>query len=335
MPRWADVSRYRRVVHEAGPNRAPGGTRRSMLLGSVRLLLLLGLLGLLGLLAGCTERSSPLPSSASVRDSGSQASPTRPPGGPAQTSSSGLSTSPGSRTSSPSAPRRHDERLRIAPVRPGPEQPHQPRPANPPAVGSGANPRIEPVPTAVWASMVGYSWSPGCPVGRPDLRYLSVNFWGWDGARSRGHLVLATKVAAPAASAFTRLYAMHFRIRQMRVMDSAFGHEPVGPGADDYVAMNADDTSAFNCRHIGGQEANRQWSLHAYGSAIDINDFENPYVDSSGVVYPDSWFTAHRSPYPGLFTGSTDPAVTAFTSLGFSWGGTWTHPDFQHFQMSR
>ena len=208
-------------------------------------------------------------------------------------------------------------------------------PANPPAVGAGANARVGPVPDAVWARMVGYSWTPGCPVGRSSLRYVTVNFWGFDGKRSRGALVVHAAVADRAAQAFTRLYEQRFRIRQMRVMDRSWGHNPKGPGADDYAAMDADNTSAFNCRYVGGQEARKAWSNHAYGQAIDVNDFENPYRDDTGRVWPDTWFVRHREPAPGVFASSTSAPVRAFTALGFSWGGRWAAPDLQHFEVPR
>jgi hypothetical protein len=183
--------------------------------------------------------------------------------------------------------------------------------------------------------MVGFSWTAACPVGRSSLRYVSVNFWGFDGLRSRGAVVVNASIASRTAAAFTRLYEQRFRIRQMKVMDSAWGHNPKGPGADDYAAMEADNTSAFNCRYVGGEEAKKVWSNHAYGTAIDINDFENPYVDAQGRVYPDPWFLTHRSGQAGVFSSATSAAVRAFTAGGFRWGGVWSSPDYQHFDVGR
>ena len=58
-------------------------------------------------------------------------------------------------------------------------------PRNEPAVGSGANASISAIPDSEWSRMVGYSWTAGCPVGRSQLRYVRVNFWGFDGKRSQ------------------------------------------------------------------------------------------------------------------------------------------------------
>jgi hypothetical protein len=190
---------------------------------------------------------------------------------------------------------------------------------------------VAPVPDALWNRMTGYSWTPGCPVGRSSLRLVSVNFWGFDGKRSRGDVVVNRSVASQAAAAFSGLYDLRFRIRQMRPMDSTWGRNPKGPGADDYAAMEADNTSAFNCRYVGGEEASKRWSNHAYGTAIDVNDFENPYLAADGTVYPDPWWAHRRSPAPGVFSSSSSPAVRAFTSQGLRWGGLWAQPDYQHF----
>ncbi|SDP65406.1 D-alanyl-D-alanine carboxypeptidase [Pedococcus dokdonensis] len=204
-------------------------------------------------------------------------------------------------------------------------------PKNEPAVGSGANASIARVPDSVWNRMVGVSWTSGCPVGRSQLRYVRVNFWGFDGKRSRGSIVVNASIADETAAAFTRLYSLQFRIRQMKPMDSTWGKNPKGPGANDYAAMEADNTSAFNCRYVGGEEASKVYSKHAYGTAIDVNDFENPYVADNGTVYPDRYFLTRRGPAPGVFSSSGSAAVRAFTSQGLRWGGLWSNPDYQHF----
>ncbi len=205
-------------------------------------------------------------------------------------------------------------------------------PDNPAAVGAGANAQIARVPDSVWRRMVGTAWTSGCPVGRAQLRYVSVNFWGFDGRRSRGALVVNQSIATPAARAFTALYDQQFRIRQLRPMDSSWGKNPKGPGADDYAAMDADNTSAFNCRYVGGQESRKVYSKHAYGTAIDVNDFENPYLADDGTIYPDPYFAYRRSARPGVFSSSSSAAVRAFTRQGLRWGGLWRNPDYQHFE---
>ena len=232
---------------------------------------------------------------------------------------------PSATTARPKSP------VALAPVPRAGAEPTVRFPTNEPAVGAGANASIARVPDSVWNRMVGVSWTAGCPVGRSQLRYVRVNFWGFDGKRSRGALVVNASIADETAAAFTRLYSLQFRIRQMMPMDSTWGKNPKGPGANDYAAMEADNTSAFNCRYVGGAEASKVYSKHAYGTAIDVNDFENPYVADDGTVYPDRYFLTRRGPAPGVFSSSGSAAVRAFTSQGLRWGGLWSNPDYQHF----
>ncbi|GAB3599441.1 hypothetical protein GCM10027446_31290 [Angustibacter peucedani] len=235
-------------------------------------------------------------------------------------------------TASPSTSATPKAVTSLAPVPRTGAQPTVRFPDNPPAVGSGANAVVYRVPDSVWSRMVGYSWTSGCPVGRSGLRYVEVNFWGFDGKRSRGALVVSSSIAQAAARAFSDLYDQQFRIRQMRPMDKSWGRNPKGPGADDYKAMDADNTSAFNCRYVGGQESSKVYSKHAYGTAIDVNDFENPYLADDGQIYPDAYYAHRRGPAPGVFSTSGSAAVRAFTRQGLGWGGLWSHPDYQHFQ---
>ena len=219
----------------------------------------------------------------------------------------------------------------LAPVPRAGAEPAVRFPRNPPAEGGGANAVVTPVPDALWSRMTGYSWTPGCPVGRSGLRQVSVNFWGFDGKRSRGAVVVNRAIAQQTAAAFTRLYDLRFRIRQMRPMDSGWGKHPKGPGADDYASMDADNTSAFNCRYVGGEEEKEVYSRHAYGMALDVNPFENPYLAPDGSVYPDDHWARRRGPAPGVFSSASSAPVRAFTSQGLGWGGLWTNPDYQHF----
>jgi hypothetical protein len=104
-------------------------------------------------------------------------------------------------------------------------------------------------------------------------------------------------------------------------------------GADDHRSMDADNTSAFNCRYVSGTS---RWSEHAYGHAIDINPIENPYADSDGYVSPPA-----GAPYrdrgqraKGLIHPGGN-VVRAFAAIGWEWGGYWSWPkDYQHFSLS-
>ena len=64
-------------------------------------------------------------------------------------------------------------------------------------------------------------------------------------------------------------------------------------GGNDFRSIEADNTSAFNCRFVDGTT---RWSNHAFGRAIDVNPLENPYVTASGTTsHPRSRKYVNRS----------------------------------------
>ena len=175
--------------------------------------------------------------------------------------------------------------------------------------------------------MTGVSWRPGCPVGFADLRLLSVTHWGFDGGVHRGRLVVHSDQARAMLRAMRSLFRQRFPIRQMRLVDAY--------GADDHRSMAADNTSAFNCRFVAGRPG--VWSEHAYGRAIDVNPIENPYVTASGYVSPPAGAPfVSRSRHRQGMVHRNGPAVRAFATAGWEWGGNWPWPkDYQHFSDKR
>jgi hypothetical protein len=173
--------------------------------------------------------------------------------------------------------------------------------------------------------MSGVSWRPGCPVGFADLRLLTVAHWGFDGRIHRGRLVVHRDYARGMVGAMRKLFRLRYPIRQMRLVDAY--------GADDHRSMDADNTSAFNCRFVAGSPG--VWSEHAYGRAIDLNPIENPYVTESGYVSPPAGARfADRDHAKGVIHRG-GPVVRAFAAIGWEWGGNWSWPkDYQHFSAT-
>jgi hypothetical protein len=180
---------------------------------------------------------------------------------------------------------------------------------------------IERISPAVAKRMTGVSWRPGCPVPLRDLRLLTLRHWGFDGRPRTGRLVVHREVAGEVLGAFRRLFAERFPIRRMWLVD-AFG-------ASDFRSIEADNTSAFNCRPV---EGTNRWSEHAYGRAIDVNPIENPYVSGGRTSHRASVRYLDRSPYrPGMAVEG-GALVRAFDAAGWGWGGRWSSPqDYQHF----
>ena len=192
------------------------------------------------------------------------------------------------------------------------------------ALVPGFHARTQPIPAAMRAQMTGVSWHRGCPVGLSELRLITLTYRGFDGRAHTGRLVANRDAAAALVSVFRRLYAARFPIRRMEPVDRY--------GGDDYRSIEADNTSAFNCRAATGST---HWSQHAYGRAIDVNPIENPYVSGGASSHPASTPYLDRSRRrPGMaFAGGV--LVEAFRSAGWGWGGSWTGiKDYQHFSAT-
>lgn len=192
------------------------------------------------------------------------------------------------------------------------------------AAGAGANATIVPIPDSVWKRMYGRSWKPGCPVGRSGLRYLRVNYWGFDGYRHRGELVVRSTAAMKFAIAMTKLYNARVPIRAMFLPDR-FGYSGQSGGANDYASMRHDNTSAFNCRLVTGDSGTR--SPHSFGTAIDLNPWENPFRSKDGWL-PNSWW-GNKQVGKYAWKRSDHLVVRLMREAGFTWPyGTY---DAQHF----
>jgi 5-hydroxyisourate hydrolase-like protein (transthyretin family) len=180
------------------------------------------------------------------------------------------------------------------------------------------------VPGAVWRSMVGRTWHSGCPVGRDGLRLLRINYWGYDGYRYRGELVAAASVVGQVSAALADMYRAQLPIRAM-VRPDRFGWSARVRGADDYASMAAGNTSAFNCRDVVGRPGTR--SPHAWGRALDLNTWENPYRSAQGLV-PNSWWQSHSHPRVA-WRSSSHRVVAIMRRHGLRW--TYGLGDTQHF----
>lgn len=167
------------------------------------------------------------------------------------------------------------------------------------------------------------SWRAGCPVPPADLRYLTVSYRNFVGEVRSGELVVAASVADDVVAVFDQLYVDEYPIASMRLVDDFRGSD------DD--SMAADNTSAFNCRAV---TVGSSFSEHSYGTAIDINPVQNPYVGGGSVLPAAGATFAARPDTAGVIHGG-DEVVAAFTAIGWSWGGYWSRPtDYQHFSLS-
>jgi len=168
------------------------------------------------------------------------------------------------------------------------------------------------------------TWKQGCPVAASDLAWVRLAFWGFDGRRHTGELLVNQSVANEIVSVFRQLYAARFPIEEMRITRlEELDAPPTGDG---------NNTGSFACRPTRGAST---YSQHAYGLAVDVNPFQNPYLNDD-VVLPElaSAYLKRGSKRPGMIHPD-GPVVRAFASIGWPWGGAWQSlKDYQHFSQN-
>jgi poly-gamma-glutamate synthesis protein (capsule biosynthesis protein) len=179
--------------------------------------------------------------------------------------------------------------------------------------------------TGLRKRMTGSSWHRGCPVALADLRLLKLSYRSFPGKVRRGYMVVHETAAPRIVRVFRQLFTSGYRIKRMRLVDAY--------GADDHRSMNADNTSAFNCREVAGRPG--VWSRHAYGRAIDLNPVENPYVAGGHVSPAKGRPYARRTPRRRGMISAGGKVVRIFGRVGWEWGGSWSGAkDYQHFSAS-
>ena len=162
------------------------------------------------------------------------------------------------------------------------------------------------------------------PVKLDDLRYVHILYVDFDGVEHEGALLVHKKVVKDVMEIFEALYDAKYPLRSVRLVDD-FG-QPFTDG----LSMSADNTSAYCCRKVTGK---KYFSRHSYGTAIDINPVENPYIKPDGSFSP-----KESEPYldrsdirPGMIT-EDDLCYKLFTKHGWKWGGHFKgQKDYQHF----
>jgi len=173
----------------------------------------------------------------------------------------------------------------------------------------------------------GNSWRKGCPVSLENLRYLRMTYKDFRGTDMTGELIVHKDVSTEVSQIFEALYEADYPIHKMRLVSDYKGN--------DWQSIEADNTSAFNCRNATGS---KKWSKHSYGKAIDINPIENPYISRKGYIsHKESLVHRKRVHQSNTYADKAillknDDAVKIFEKYGWKWGGDWSAvKDYQHF----
>ncbi|MCR5720584.1 MAG: M15 family metallopeptidase, partial [Lachnospiraceae bacterium] len=159
-----------------------------------------------------------------------------------------------------------------------------------------------------------------------DLMYVHVMHIDFNGNPAEGELICNKKIANDLLEIFEELYKNKYEIEKIKLIDEY--------GADDVLSMADNNSSCFNYRFVAGT---KKLSNHAYGMAVDINPFYNPYITynkdkTPNISPPGSEEYADRSKNFPHKIDSDDLCVKLFKDHGFRWGGDWKHSkDYQHF----
>lgn len=173
--------------------------------------------------------------------------------------------------------------------------------------------------------MQGKSWRAELPCpSRNELALLQLPYVDFQGRTQLGSMIVARTVAAKVSAIFQEIYESgKFRIYRMTLIDEY--------GGDDDKSMEANNTSAFNCRTTDHGALSR----HALGLAVDINPVQNPYREGNvtsppaGQAYDQPY--KRRSDIVGIIVNG-GIVTKAFAKRGWFWGGNWKRAvDYQHF----
>lgn len=167
-------------------------------------------------------------------------------------------------------------------------------------------------------------------ISADELRYVHIWHFDFDGNPVEGELICNEYIAQDLVEIFCALYRSEYQLESVRLVEEFDG--------DDIASMEANNSSCLNYREKTNGSG---LSMHAYGLAVDINPYYNPYIsyleDGSESVLPAAAAAyadrSQRFPYK---IDEEDLCCKLFLQHGFIWGGNWNSvKDYQHFQKSR
>lgn len=153
-----------------------------------------------------------------------------------------------------------------------------------------------------------------------QMEVVRIGYLGFDRKDHIGQLVVHRELAEEVIEMFGEIREAEFPIVKMVPI--------VAYGWSDEKSIEDQNTSGFNYRKTSGPGVSGTiMSKHAFGRAIDLNPFQNPFVDADG---------SSPQPYvPGAkgVISSDSKVVEIFKRHGWKWGGDWSGgKDYQHFE---
>lgn len=158
------------------------------------------------------------------------------------------------------------------------------------------------------------------------LRHVVIYYNDFDNNSVKGELICSELIAQDLLEIFEELYHAGYQFEEVALIDKY--------DADDDASMEANNTSCFNYRVV---DNTTKLSYHAYGLAIDVNPFYNPYVqfrNGADYICPEASaeYADRTADFPYKID-ENDLAYKLFKEHGFTWGGNWNScKDYQHFE---
>ena len=170
-------------------------------------------------------------------------------------------------------------------------------------------------------------WRDDCPVSLNMLKEVDFLHQDFFGNVKQGKIIVLDELAKPTLDVFKKLFEIKFPIHKAIPIDYYNG--------SDVASMADNNSSGFNCRKIMNKDS---WSSHSYGTAIDINPVQNPYVlidheNAKASIYPEKGTVFLNRKL--MEKGMVESIVEIFSDSGFTeWGGDWSRVlDYHHFQI--
>jgi len=147
-----------------------------------------------------------------------------------------------------------------------------------------------------------------------DIVKIEVPYFDFNDYHKTGFIEVHHKVKDDVYLIFKELESIKFPIFSIKTIDNF--------NFSDEESVRANNTSSYNFRFVAGTN---KLSDHAIGLAIDINPLQNPWVHPSALNI--SKYDVNEK---GTILDNSE-VVEIFKKYGWSWGGHWKNPDYQHF----
>jgi hypothetical protein len=149
---------------------------------------------------------------------------------------------------------------------------------------------------------------------------LPVVYISFDGKYHEGQIVIDKELERDVKDFFEFLLLQNFPLNTViPIADHKYDF-------DDGSSMTDNNSSGFNPRYIAGTTRE---SNHAFGRAIDLNPFLNPFI-KDGNIEPKGAIRNEEA--PGTFVAGS-PIVEFLKQRGWIWGGEYQSlKDYHHFE---